>query len=103
MNKEARQGMLSIIANVWLAGLWLSTDTSSGYFAVMLIVSMVLGFVVRKRRSSDQKSGVWVVYSYDMTAYPIAMFKEEIEAWRHTDSLGYGNVRFWEFDTEWEN
>lgn len=47
--------------------------------------------------------GAWIVYSYDMQAYPIALYAKEIEALRHVERLGYGHVKFWEFGTEWSN
>ena len=49
-------------------------------------------------------SGAWIVYNNsDHNAYPIALFETEIEALRHsqTSCHGYGQVKFWEFGTEW--
>lgn len=47
--------------------------------------------------------GGWVVYDYDVVAYPIAIFSDELEAHRFRKNLGYGYVRFWSFGTEWMN
>lgn len=49
----------------------------------------------------EVKKGAWVVYAYDMCAYPIAIFETELEAHRHSNELQYSYVRFWEFGTEW--
>jgi hypothetical protein len=50
---------------------------------------------------TEGKEGVWVVYDYDTRAYPLNIFKEEIEAHRYREKLGYGYVRFMEFGIEW--
>ena len=46
--------------------------------------------------------GVWVVYAYDTTAYPIMCFSGEMEARRFHGELGYGHVGFWKFKTDWQ-
>lgn len=45
--------------------------------------------------------GVWVVYDYDTTPYPISIWGEEIQALRQREMLGYGRVSFWKFGTQW--
>jgi hypothetical protein len=50
----------------------------------------------------QQPKGAWFVYAYDVGAYPIALFDEEIEALRYVMRLGYGKVIFWEFGKNWD-
>ena len=45
--------------------------------------------------------GVWVVYDWDIGAYPIKCFATELEAHRHRNELGYGHVRHWIFGEDW--
>jgi len=47
--------------------------------------------------------GAWIVYCWDVNACPIALYKDEIDALRHVEKNGYGHVKFWEFNTEWDN
>ena len=49
--------------------------------------------------------GVWIVYGYGVNAYPIIAFakEDEIKALQYRDDLRYGQVKFWEFETEWSN
>ena len=52
---------------------------------------------------SDEKAeGVWFIYSWDMNAYPIGVFGDELEARRWADDLGYHvSIVFWPFGVEW--
>ena len=46
--------------------------------------------------------GAWIVYDWDMNAYPISLHPNELDARRKSDELGYGKVKFWAWG-EWEN
>ena len=50
--------------------------------------------------SAEAKPGAWFIYSWDWHAYPIALSADELEARRHADKLGYGEVVFWPFGAE---
>lgn len=39
--------------------------------------------------------GAWVVFGWDMNAYPISLWPDEISARRDSDARGYGSVAFW--------
>lgn len=52
---------------------------------------------------NDEITGAWIVYDWDYAAYPIALYKDEIDALRHVERNGYGHVKFWKFGTEWSN
>lgn len=49
------------------------------------------------------KPGAWFVFAYDHSAYPIALFGDELDALRFNEKLGYGHVIFWPFGEEWDN
>lgn len=51
----------------------------------------------------EKKKGAWFVFSYDHSAYPIALYEDEIDALRWVERNGYGHVKFWEFGTEWSD
>lgn len=46
--------------------------------------------------------GVWFVFAYDTSAYPINVFESEIEALRLVEQQGYGHAVFWPFGTPWD-
>lgn len=46
--------------------------------------------------------GAWFVFSYDYSAYPIALYGSELEALRKVESQGYGHVVFWPFGKQWD-
>lgn len=48
-----------------------------------------------------QLPGAWFVYSFDMQAYPIALYDNELDACRWVVANGYGSVKFWPFGKEW--
>ena len=52
-----------------------------------------------------RKVGVWFVYGWDMNAYPLVVFDDEIEArrWKDENAPNYGQVKFWRYGTEWSN
>lgn len=50
---------------------------------------------------SDTEAGAWFVHSWDSTAYPIALFDNELDACRLVVRQGYGSVVFWPFGKEW--
>ena len=52
---------------------------------------------------NDEARGAWFVFAWDMNAYPLALFDGELEARRWADELGYGEVKFWPFGTEWSD
>lgn len=58
-------------------------------------------FVDEFRARQGKKPGVWVVYAYDTSPYPIKAFEEEIDAHRYKESISFGFVKFWEAGTEW--
>jgi hypothetical protein len=45
--------------------------------------------------------GAWIVYDFNVGAYPIAIFDNELDAYRFREELGYGYVKFWAFGTKW--
>ena len=47
-------------------------------------------------------AGAWIIYDWDMNAYPISLHPNELDARRKSDELGYGRVKFWAWG-EWEN
>lgn len=46
-------------------------------------------------------NGVWIVYVSDWNDIPKALFDNELEARRYAMD-NYANVKYWEFDTEWD-
>lgn len=52
---------------------------------------------------SLKPAGAWIVYSYDTNALPVFLSNDELTARRRCDELGYGYVKFWEFETDWSN
>lgn len=47
--------------------------------------------------------GVWVIYAWDVGAYPISIHADESEALRISNNFGYTHVKFWKFDETWDH
>lgn len=47
--------------------------------------------------------GVWVIFAYDINAYPISIHADETEALRISNQFGYTEVKFWKFGELWEH
>ena len=75
---------------------------------LLLITGVLIGFSIGvlfsiKIMRKFVKPGAWVVLAYDGPAYPIKLFSsfQELEARQYQGNLGYGEVHFWEYGTEW--
>lgn len=60
-------------------------------------------FIVSSQPAIPKVKGAWITYSYDMNAYPIALYNNELDALRKVEEIGYGHVKFWEFGTDWRD
>ena len=53
-------------------------------------------------RQPEKSEGVWVVYGYDTTPYPLFCHNDELEARRYQEKIGYfTHIKFWKFGDEW--
>lgn len=67
-------------------------DWGDRIFMIALAVIWFLSvlYVTREKKPD----GVWVVYDYNVGAYLIAAFEDEIEAHRYQSKCGHGYVKF---------
>lgn len=69
-----------------------------------VLENVMMGGKTINQIRSEQKldlEGVWVIFAYDVVAYPISIHADEAEALRISNSFGYTTVKFWKFNELW--